>query len=78
MTFAIDFEAGKPARAANLNVHDAAAWGFAHEWAETMHPANQLPLQYAVHYIYELINRPWLPDRACTDEMVVWMQSHQA
>ena len=77
MAFEINFKANKPQRAANQNFHDDAAWGFAYEFAQTFKPINEWPLQYAVHYVYEYINRPWLPDRFNIEELVAWMQNHK-
>ncbi len=77
MTFKIDFKAKKPLYAANRNIHDEAAWGFAHEFSETFEPINKWPLQYAVHYVYEYINRPWIEDRSNIEELMAWMYQHK-
>lgn len=73
MSFKIDFSAAKPTRPINQNIHDEAAWACAHDWAN----ANGWPLQYATHYIYELMNRPWLPDVQRVDEVATWMEQYQ-
>ena len=75
MTFLIDFTLQQPVKkAANTNVHDHEYWGFAHELAARSTPINDLPRQLAVHYIYEHMNRPWLPERQRLDDATKWMQ----
>jgi hypothetical protein len=77
MSFNINFSASKPSqKASNENKHDEIYWGFAYALAEKSTPINQWPTQYTVHYIYEFLNRPWLPERQRLEEMTQWLSSY--
>lgn len=77
MPFTICFSARKPAtKATNDNVHDTFFWEFAWRLAENSTPINQWPHQFTTHYIYELMNRPWVPRENRTGDLVTWLHRY--
>lgn len=74
MTCNINFSSRKPLKKANDNVHDQLSWEYAYMLVEATTPVNKWPQQYAVHYIYEFMNRPWLPEKIRLNDTLAWMQ----
>ncbi len=65
------------AKSANDNIHCIATWKFVHNWSNR--EANILPDDYwneqrAVHYLYEILNRPWLPDLQKIIQARAWLR----
>ncbi len=76
MCFSLNFEISKPLQTPkNDNIHDDAAWEASYKMALTFDPADKMPHQYAVHRIYEFLNRPWQSDHVNIREMTRWLDS---
>lgn len=72
--FDINFSACKAAKkAVNDNVHDELYWEYAYTLAESCTPVNKWPTQYTVHYLYEFMNRPWLPEDKRIYDAASWL-----
>jgi hypothetical protein len=65
--------------AANDNRHDQYHWNFLHTWLDFWLDRQRIPLDKwnynrAIHYTYELFNRPWLPERFRTQQLTHWLE----
>lgn len=77
MSFKIRFSGRKPhPKPINDNVHNELDWEYAWRLARNSTPINKWPHQYTTHYIYEFMNRPWLPVETRLKEMTQWLCSY--
>jgi len=65
-------------KVANDNRHDQFMWELLHTWLDfwlrSQHIApDQWPYNRAIHYTYELQNRPWLDSGECTTDALTWL-----
>lgn len=75
----IPFNKSSHSRAINDNVHCQATWRFVYKWSEKERNKSNLPTerwnqQRLVHYLYEILNRPWLPDHKKIIQAKAWFR----
>ena len=64
------------ANAANDNRHDPFLWELVYTYLDRWFDKNHLPAKnfnQALHYAYEIKNRPWLDDEITTDDLANWL-----
>ena len=66
-------------KAANDNRHDQWHWDFLHTyvhfWVSRQNiPAERWHFNRAIHYAYELFNRPWLPEKSRIHDLIDWLR----
>lgn len=69
-------------KAVNDNRHDQYHWDFIHTflnfWLDRQRiPVNLWNYNRSIHYVYELFNRPWLPEPIRRYELIRWLE-HEA
>lgn len=69
---------GKP-NPSNDNRHDQSLWEFLHAWLDLWFTKNDIPQSYenfnrALHYNYELTNRPWLSRDQQHIDAINWLE----
>lgn len=77
MTFKINFSTKRTKiKPANKNIHHQQYWRFAHDIISESTPVNQWPRDFAVHYVYELMNRPWISEEQCLKDVWCWLTTY--
>ncbi len=66
-------------QAVNDNRHDQFMWELLFKWLDIWFDKNRIPresLNYnrALHYMYELKNRPWMSKEQTTREALLWLE----
>lgn len=65
--------------ASNDNKHDHLEWNFMHDllgfWLDCQNiPFKKWPYNRSIHYMYELMNRPWLDREIRKSDIMVWLR----
>ncbi|MCF0049574.1 hypothetical protein LXM25_05885 [Dyadobacter sp. LJ53] len=64
----------------NDNRHDQFVWEFLHTWLDLWFTKNDIPqtsenFNRALHYNYELTNRPWVSEDQISTDVMNWLEA---